>query len=158
MKAPTTATAYASQVGVQSNDRNETNEHPDTRAEAIPSLITILHSGFTFATSVRIRGEVVILTKEIVQQCTDRTGNTFLTLDDDAQVKKYGRQMWRVGDCSAEIAEADEASRVAGIQAEKFQADRDGLVSLKLAWAEEAEAMGRAKSRWHSTNSGRPKA
>ena len=147
----TKSTATAQATGERSGS-SETE-----RADNIPSEITALVDGLTFGGAVRLRGELIAITPELDKQSRDRTGDSFLSLDADAQVKKYGRQMFEPGDHTAAIAEADEEARVAGIQAEKFQADRDGMQALRDGWAEEAAAMARSKSRWHSTSTGRPK-
>lgn len=152
-KAPDTR---AENIVDRTRPQNETHKAPDTSADNIPKIITALVDGLTFGGAVRLRGEVIDLTPELVKQSRDRTGASFLTLSEAEQVRRWGRVMFRVGDHSAALKDEAEEARIDRIQQTKFAADRDGLVALKEAWAEERAATARAKSRWKSTNTGRP--
>lgn len=155
MTATKTATAQDSQVGEEARQRDAgTDKVPDTRAEKIPDCITILADGLTLAGMVRLRGETITITPELVKQASDRDGNTVLTLDAEAQIRRFGRQMLEPGNHAAEVKAEDDARRAAEVQA-RARAEDPGMQGLRDVWAEEAAAEARSKLRWKSTNSGR---
>lgn len=133
MIATKTSTAYGSQVGEEVGQRDGTERAPDTSAEKIPTKITALVDGLTFGTAVRLRGEIIDLTPELVQQSRDRDGNSFLTLDEDAQIRRWGQVMFKPGDHAAEIKAADDQRRAAQVQARARAAD-PGMLALLDVW------------------------
>lgn len=72
-------------------------------------VITVMASGTTvpdvttYSNRVAYRGEVVEITPSMYEGTVDREGNSWLDQDEAAQVRRYGKVRFRVGDHSHEI-------------------------------------------------------
>lgn len=133
----------SAQDSQESDGTRQRDSDPDTSAENIPTKITIVSERpLTFAGAVRLRGEVISITPELVHQSRDREGHSFLTLDADGQTRKYGEVKFQSSDHAAEIAQADNKARAEEVQA-RARAEDPGMQALRDVWAESAAAEAR---------------